>query len=87
MNSSRLLDKERAAAYCGLKPRRFLARVRIGTFPPPIRFGQDQLWDVRAIDLAINRLSGLASPNQGEEEALRALHAGTDAVRHRQARR
>ncbi len=83
----RLLDREKAAAYCGLKLRRFLARVNTGEFPPPIRFGQDKLWDVRAIDLAINRLSGLASPDQGEAEALRAIHAGKDAVRHRQARR
>lgn len=85
--ASRLLGKDAAAAYCGLKPRRFLARVNLGDLPPPIRFGRDTLWDVRAIDLAINRLSGLASPNQGEEEALRALHAGKDAVRHRPSRR
>jgi hypothetical protein len=83
-----MLDEAAAAAYVGARSvRAFLARVKIGQWPPPIRFGRDKRWDVRAIDLAINRLSGLASPNQGEEEALRALHAGTDAVRHRQTRR
>jgi hypothetical protein len=58
----RLLTKEEAAAYCGAGPRQFSRWVKQGILPQ--RVLGIYRWDIRAIDAALNEISGLAS--QGE---------------------
>jgi|KBSSwiStaDraftv2_1062776.scaffolds.fasta_scaffold3616079_2 hypothetical protein len=48
---SRLLNVEDAAAYCGVSPALFERHVRV----LPIKLGRRKVWDVRAIDLWIDR--------------------------------
>ncbi|MEQ8251544.1 MAG: hypothetical protein RIB41_09935 [Oceanibaculum nanhaiense] len=60
----RLLSEEEAAAYCGLSLGNF--RTRAGeVFPAPIRVGRRRLYDIHALDKAIDALSGL---NQSERK-------------------
>jgi predicted DNA-binding transcriptional regulator AlpA len=80
---------EQAAEYCGLTLAKFQARVKAGMLPRPLPFGQPRRWDLAALDRALDRLSGLTRPDQddhGEAEALRAIHARQDALRHRKAK-
>ena len=56
--SPRLLERPDAAKYCGLSPDGFSAWVREGRLPGPIE--GTKRWDRRAIDAALDRLSGLA---------------------------
>ena len=58
------LSLEEAAAYVGLSPGRFLVDVEAGRYPPPTRHGKRQVWDRRALDRAMDTLSGLARPRQ-----------------------
>lgn len=53
----RCLSREEAAAYCGLGPEGFAAWVRAGRMPGPIP--GTHRWDRRAIDVALDKLSGL----------------------------
>ena len=57
----RLLCKESAAAYVGLSPNAFEAEVAAGTFPEAFRLRtvRRALWDVRALDRALDRISGI----------------------------
>lgn len=55
-----------AAAYVGLSPQLFLAEIERGVYPRPSRHGQAEhdrhkrcVWDVAALDRAMDRLSGL----------------------------
>jgi len=55
----RCLAKDAAAAYCGMSPEAFEARVR--PHVPPLDIGsRPLLWDVRALDRWLDELSGLA---------------------------
>ncbi len=56
------LTREDAAAYCGLSPEGFDAWVKRGIVPGPIP--GTQRWDRKAIDLALDRASGLESPTE-----------------------
>src|SRR4051812_8823333 len=53
------LTRQDAAAYCGLTPEGFDDWVRRGIAPGPI--AGTQRWDRKAIDLALDRASGLES--------------------------
>jgi hypothetical protein len=53
----RLVDRREAASYCSLRPRTFSAWVRKGRLPPPIE-GTNR-WDLKALDLALDSLSGI----------------------------
>lgn len=55
----RLVSRSEAAMYCGLKPSRFSDLVRDGKMPPAVP-GTSK-WDMRAIDLHLDRLSGIKS--------------------------
>lgn len=57
----RLLDADLAAAYLGLSTGAFLKGVSEGAYPEPIESGKRRLWDVRALDAAIDRKSALAT--------------------------
>lgn len=56
-DNQRLLSRAEAAAYCGFKPSAFSAHVAAGRLPaalPGVR-----KWDRKAIDLHLDKLSGL----------------------------
>lgn len=55
--SPRLLNRQQAAAYCNLSPTTFSNWVRSGKLPPPLP-GTTR-WDLKAIDFALDGLSGL----------------------------
>lgn len=55
----RLLSKSEAAAYCNLSLSGFGEWVRVGRLPNSIP--HTHRWDRRAIDQALDRLSGIAS--------------------------
>ena len=57
--SPRGLTREDAAAYCGLTPEGFDDWVKRGVVPGPIP--GTQRWDRKAIDLALDRASGIQS--------------------------
>lgn len=56
----RLLSLSTAAAYVNLSQAGFLRAVKDGLYPQPIVCGCRKQWDVRALDIAIDRLSGVA---------------------------
>jgi len=51
------LTRDAAAAYCGLSPQGFDDWVKRGVVPGPIP--GTQRWDRKAIDLALDRASGI----------------------------
>ena len=55
----RLLSKTGAAAYCGLTPGGYDAWVKAGRLPGPI--SGTHRYDKKAIDAALDRLSGLTA--------------------------
>lgn len=56
--TARLLSREEAAAYAGVSPTTF-DKLRIeGVMPGPVRLYSRTLWDVRALDAAIDCLPG-----------------------------
>lgn len=53
-----------AAAYVNLSPKAFLAEIEAGHYPRPLQHRASTLtWDRRALDLAMDRLSGLINPS------------------------
>lgn len=59
MTEPRLFTRDQAAAYCSLAPRSFDEWVSVGKLPRPIE--GTRRWDRKALDIAIDSLSGLAS--------------------------
>ena len=59
---SRLLTREEAAAYCRLSTQGFSQWVKMGRLPGPI--AGTARWDLRAIDAALDSLSGIGSDTQ-----------------------
>src|SRR5687767_9438758 len=57
----RLLSCEQAAHYVGLSPNAFEQEVAAGTFPAPVELARvrRRLWDIKAIDAAIDKAMGL----------------------------
>jgi len=53
----RLLGNDMAAAYLGVSERTFDHIKSQANFPLPIRFGRRTLWDRKALDVFIDRLS------------------------------
>ena len=62
----RLLSREEAAAYCGVRPDQFTRYVRQGIMPQKIT--RTTRWDKHAIDAAIDRLSGLTPKGQTNDD-------------------
>lgn len=56
---SRLLARKEAAAYCGVSPESFSQWQRKGLVPEPI--AGTHRWDRKALDRALDKLSGLAT--------------------------
>jgi predicted DNA-binding transcriptional regulator AlpA len=68
----RLISRDAAAEYVGVSPNTFDVMRGDGRMPPPRRLTVGRLaWDVRELDLAIDRL-----PIEGEADATE--HADTD---------
>ncbi|SDP47198.1 transcriptional regulator, AlpA family [Phyllobacterium sp. YR620] len=55
----RLLTRQEAAAYCGLKPSAFSLWVANGTMPKPV--AGSRRWDKRAIDGKLDAIAGIKS--------------------------
>jgi predicted DNA-binding transcriptional regulator AlpA len=57
------LNVDQAAEYIGVSAPTFLLAVAAGRYPKPIPFGRRTIWDKKAIDLAMDRESGLLEPS------------------------
>jgi predicted DNA-binding transcriptional regulator AlpA len=70
----RLLSIEQAAEYCGLGVTSFLNEVAAGTYPGPVELTKTRrkVWDVRALDAAIDRVTGAGSGASDREARKRA---------------
>ena len=71
----RLLDCALAAAYLGLSAPAFLKAVADGHYPQPLGHGTRRQWDVRALDAALDRRSGLTPFPGGDDEIMRTINA------------
>jgi len=76
--TSRLLTREEAASHCRLSPSGFSRWVAQGRLPQPIP--GTRRWDRRAIDRALDRLSGL-SDSEVAQSAYQRWRANRDARR------
>ena len=56
----RLMTRVEAATYCGLSVQSFSRWVRVGRLPDPLE--GTARWDLRAIDIALDRLSHISCP-------------------------
>jgi hypothetical protein len=54
----RLLTRKQAAGYCGLSLQGFSEWVKRGIIPPALP--GTARWDLKAIDIALDRLSGIS---------------------------
>jgi hypothetical protein len=68
------LTRGDAAAYCGLTPEGFDDWVKRGVVPGPI--AGTQRWDRKAIDLALDRASGIATIKDSAFDEWKRRHAG-----------
>ena len=67
------LEREAAAAYCGMTPDSFDAAVRRGILPQPLPTGgRRRIWHRDAPKSALDELAGIAQPSP-EQEALRRV--------------
>ncbi|OQW34128.1 MAG: hypothetical protein A4E20_11885 [Nitrospira sp. SG-bin2] len=80
MELRRLLDREKAAAYVGLSPNAFDREVRAGTFPAPFPLTRirRRLWDVKALDDALDRERGIKVKVNDREARKAAWRARKD---------
>jgi predicted DNA-binding transcriptional regulator AlpA len=76
----RLMSREEAAHYVHLSPTAFDIEVAAGTFPPPFRLRvvRRRLWDVRAIDAAIDRMGEISDMHE-RKRAWEEWHAEREA--------
>lgn len=92
----RLMSGSEAAAYCGLVPASFSQWVAAGRLPGPLP--GTRRWDRKAIDLALDRLSGIEIPIARQDddpylawklqdEADQAARAESDWERRYEARK
>jgi predicted DNA-binding transcriptional regulator AlpA len=66
LTEPRLLSGADAAAYCGITPATFSKWVSDGTIPKPLP--GTRRWDRKAIDLALDKLSGIEAPAAVDED-------------------
>lgn len=74
----RLVSRQQAADYCNLSPSSFSNWVRSGKLPHPLH-GTTR-WDLKAIDVALDKLSGLHTEAETSSSPL-------DEWREKRARR
>jgi predicted DNA-binding transcriptional regulator AlpA len=58
----RLLSRREAAAYCGLSKSGFSRWIKSGLLPPALP--HTTRWDIKSIDIALDRLSGILAKNE-----------------------
>jgi predicted DNA-binding transcriptional regulator AlpA len=66
MTEPRLLSGADAAAYLGITPATFSKWVSDGTIPKPL--SGTRRWDRKALDLALDKLSGIEAPAAVDED-------------------
>ena len=72
------IDEPTAAEYAGVRPADFRTLVAAGTFPGPyLTFGRQRIYDLRALDAAIDRISFKSSRLAADIHAL-DLELGCD---------
>lgn len=71
--SSRLATREQAAAYCNLSTSAFSAWIRSGRLPTAIA-GTNR-WDLKAIDAALDAVSGLKAEEKSALDDWKIKHA------------
>lgn len=59
----RLLSRKETAQYLGLTPGTLDARVKDGILPKPLTLGKRNLYDIKAYDVALDIMSGIAAPS------------------------
>jgi hypothetical protein len=79
-SGQRLLTREQAAFYCGLSVSAFSKWVKIGRLPAAL--AGTSRWDLKAIDLALDSLSGLAISKTSD-----SVTTALDEWRSKRARR
>lgn len=67
----RLLNRDAAAAYCGISTAHFSEHV--GSKVPPIQLGRRKLWDIRSLDQWLDQQSGLIELVQPVDHWLESL--------------
>lgn len=60
----RLVSRDQAASYCGLSVSTFSKWVKIGRLPSAL--SGTSRWDLKAVDLALDSLSGLPSTHTSD---------------------
>lgn len=86
----RLLDERETAEYCHVSPPSLQKLVEQGLLPPPLRLTNGKgvvlgrrLWDRKAIDLALDQLSGIGEPSERQNSKIReAIDARRAKVRN-----
>lgn len=76
----RVVDIELAAAYVGLSADAFLEAVAAGRYPKPLPDGRRRQWDIKALDVAIDRRSRLVAQSPRKTETPDDLMAAIDAA-------
>jgi len=71
---ARLQSEKAAASTIGLEMATFREWVRTGRLPPPVR-GTD-LYDLRAIEAALDLMSGIGTPQNALDSFLETRNAG-----------
>src|SRR3954449_11912493 len=69
----RLLSRSQAACYCSVSTGTFSNWVRSGKVPPPL--SGTRRWDVKAIDIALDTMSGLRRQESSALDEWRAKRA------------
>lgn len=80
MSDSRCITKGQAAAYCNITPSAFSNWVSRGILPGPIP--GTYRWDKKAIDRALDTISGIPSPSE-EEDPFEAWRRSRESVHAR----
>ena len=62
-NWPRLLNQQQAAAYLSVSTGTFVSELRAGIWPAPVQMPRPRrkVWDIKALDVAVDRLSGFSS--------------------------
>lgn len=62
------LSRLEAAAYVGISPTLFDQLVAEGLMPRPISMGRRRIWDVRALDRAMDALAAKSHSDDGDDK-------------------
>jgi hypothetical protein len=61
------LSRDEAAIYVGVRPTLFDRQVRDGKMPKPLHIGGRRVWDIRQLDVAMDKLA--AAPTDASKPA------------------